>query len=289
MTELTFNDVENWHSWLMKKGLAPITAKQYIVVAKQVEDFAKKRGYTSQSVFSEVCHEVRGVKARTIRTFSIDQVRTLLETAATRKPKARPRAHLLTRCLVHLAAFCGLRYGEILGLTIGAVNFEERVLHIRHSLTAWDDLKGPKTKSGERDVPLPEHVAELIREWVDTYYVENDRALIFRNTIGDKVALATFQKGYWMPLLIRAGLIRDEKEDMFHFHALRHFAASLMIELGLPLTEVASLMGHAKFDMTLQVYAHPIVGGHRRHDTIERMATTMIVDATRAQQLLPST
>lgn len=75
---------------------------------------------------------------------------------------------------------------------------------------------------------------------------------------------------------------------MFHFHTLRHFAASLMIEPGLPLTEVASLMGHSKFDMTLQVYAHPIVGGQRRHDTIERMATTMIVDATRPQQLLPS-
>lgn len=110
----------------------------------------------------------------------------------------------MTKCLVHLAAFCGLRYGEILGLTIGAVDFEQRILRIRHSLTAWDGLKGPKTNSGQSDVPLPAHVADLIRAWMQDYYVPNNRELLFRTTLGQKITLATFQKGYWMLLLRRA-------------------------------------------------------------------------------------
>ncbi|WP_414711866.1 tyrosine-type recombinase/integrase [Sphingomonas sp. CFBP9021] len=63
----------------------------------------------------------------------------------------------------------------------------------------------------------------------------------------------------------------DTGGKRFHFHSLRHFAASMMISHNLPLTDVASMMGHSKFDMTLQVYAHPIVGGTRRADIIERI------------------
>ena len=49
-----------------------------------------------------------------------------------------------------------------------------------------------------------------------------------------------------------------------------------MIELGLPLTDVTSLLGHEKFDMTLQVYAHPIVGGNRRREAFERISSAIV-------------
>ena len=65
-------------------------------------------------------------------------------------------------------------------------------------------------------------------------------------------------------------------EGAYHFHALRHFAASAMIESGLPMLDVVSLLGHAKFDMTLQVYAHLIIGGSRRHEAIDGMARMLI-------------
>ena len=49
-----------------------------------------------------------------------------------------------------------------------------------------------------------------------------------------------------------------------------------MIENGLPLTDVAALLGHSKFDLTLQVYAHAIVPGHRRLAALDRMAIDML-------------
>jgi integrase len=85
-------------------------------------------------------------------------------------------------------------------------------------------------------------------------------------------------------LLAHAGLIR--KGDNLHFRALRHFAASCMIENGWPLMDVASLLGHSKFDMTLRVYAHPIVGGgNQRSEAMERMAAKLLTyDCSQASQ-----
>jgi integrase len=167
-----------------------------------------------------------------------------------------------------------LRHGEIVGLTLDSVDLGSGFLKVRNSLTMLDELKGPKTKAGNRDVPMPVKVQQSVKEWLDTYYVPNERRLVFRMPDGRECTRGNFHLNYWRPLLRRAGLF--DKKEIIHFHALRHFAASPMIELGLPLTDVASLLGHEKFDMTLQVYAHPIVGGNRRREAFERMASAIV-------------
>lgn len=49
-----------------------------------------------------------------------------------------------------------------------------------------------------------------------------------------------------------------------------------MIDNGLPLTDVAKVMGHSTFDMTLQVYAHPVSTAARVRDAFDAMATRML-------------
>ena len=273
MHELTFREIEDWHGHMLTK-LAPITAKQNICILKQVETFARKRGFVKKPVVGDVSHDIGHVKYRTIKTFTLDQVRHLVELIETCEKGHRVRGHLFTKCCVQLAAFCGLRHGEIVGLTLASVDLESGFLKIRNSLTILDELKGPKTKAGNRDVPMPVKVQQCLKEWLDTYYVANERHLVFRMPDGSEITRANFHLNYWRPLLRRAGLF--DKKEVIHFHALRHFAASLMIELGLPLTDVASLLGHEKFDMTLQVYAHPIVGGNRRREAFERISSAIV-------------
>ena len=78
-------------------------------------------------------------------------------------------------------------------------------------------------------------------------------ALRFARHVGDFVdeqrAAMRFLERADLAGLRAVGLLHAEQ---LHFHALRHFAASWMIENGLPLPEVASLLGHSKFDTTLQ-------------------------------------
>ncbi|GLK67020.1 tyrosine-type recombinase/integrase [Hansschlegelia plantiphila] len=294
--DLTFTDVEAWHSDLLRR-LKPVTAKNHLLALKQIEDFAGKRGFTKRNIVKQVLAEVRYGGKSQIKTFRMEQVQLLLRLVdelniTNQRKTTNVRGYFMLKAAVQLAAFCGLRMGEIWGLTVGCVDMERGVLKIRHSLTQLDQLKGPKTKAGNRDIPMPRRVQETVAEWCRRFYVTNERGLIFRMPGGSMVTPRNFRSNYWVPLLQRAGL--HDAADTMHFHALRHFAASLMIELGLPLTDVASLLGHEKFDMTLQVYAHPIVGGNRRHEAFERIASALAapaendVDATMPPKLLIS-
>lgn len=270
--DLTWADLDAWQRGLK---LAPRSVEAFTTVFKMVEEHAIKRGYVKKPIVREFKRDAGAAKVAPIRTFSADMATTLIRAAASRPKGRRVRVQDMMECFVHVAAFCGLRYGEIMGLTLDNLDFTHRVVRVRHSLTQWDLLKDPKTASGRRDVPMPEHIAGLLQAWVVAHYVENDRHLVFRGRTGARIGPGNFKTHHWWPLLKQAGLW-DDGGDQLHFHALRHFAASWMIEHGLALPDVASLMGHSKFDMTLQVYAHPIVGGHRRHDAFARMSGSLL-------------
>ena len=40
--------------------------------------------------------------------------------------------------------------------------------------------------------------------------------------------------------------------------------------------DVANMMGHKRFDMTLQVYAHPVIRGTHRHYSMTKMAAALL-------------
>lgn len=278
LTDLTFADVEQWANERTVTGkLAPGTVTDILHAFRGMVDFAIKRGYASRNVVREIIKDRRGTPRTRIRTFTKEQAFAVIRAADVRPPGRWKRTAALMRAFIHVAAFCGLRKGEIAGLTVEALDFEKRFIRVRHSLTDWDELKGPKTKAGIRDVPMPLHVAQILREWLDTYFVPNPRNLIFRSEKGARpLNHGNFICHSWWPLLRRAGLDKCPKEGWHHFHALRHFASSHMIDSHLPLTDVAALLGHEKFDMTLQVYAHPIVPGHKRLEIMDRMAQDMM-------------
>lgn len=272
--ELTFNEIEEWYSGVGKQ-MHHSTARGVLSLFGQIERFAIRRGYTKLQLVREVAKDVGGARRDTIATFSLEQVQNLLQLTLDRPKLSTFRGHDMFKAMVYIAAFCGLRHGEICGLTRESIDFEGGFLRVRHSLTILDEHKGPKTKAGNRDVPMPAIVAQFLQEWLERWYVENDRRLVFRMKNGNPITRANFHLNYWGPLLERAGLPHKSPERL-HFHALRHFAASMMIEMGLPLMDVASLLGHEKFDMTLQVYAHPIVGGNRRREAVDRISDALM-------------
>lgn len=267
--------VEDLFRKLMRQSkLSPLTARSQIFYFKQVCDFAVRRGYLRKDPVGPAMKEMRGLKPPKVRTFTIEQVREVLKVAEKPLPGQHGITFLRVKCIVHLAAFCGLRWGEIVGMTLASVDLEKGMIRVRTALSRFDELKGPKTQAGIRDVPMPPHLADMLRQWVDRYYVENERALIFRTDTGFQIRPSHFHAGHWRPLLERAGLM--DGGEVFHFHALRHFASSWWIANGMDLPTVATLMGHSKFDMTLQVYAHPVMAVSRHSDEMGRMATRLL-------------
>jgi Phage integrase family len=59
-------------------------------------------------------------------------------------------------------------------------------------------------------------------------------------------------------------IVKRAKLGALWFHDLRHTAASLTLERGLPITSVAAIPGHANTSTTLSVYAHAIKGSEHR-------------------------
>ena len=272
--DLTTVDLEQLYTGMLRRGgLAPTTAKKRMGVLRAIEDFAIKRRFAARSPVRTYITELRNIPKHRIRTFSPDQVNQLLRSLATRRSGGRVMAHAFRNVVVNIAAFCGLRYGEIMGLTVGNVDLDGRVLRVRHNLSQHDGLKAPKTRAGIRDVPVPAHVVLMLREWIERYHTPNDRGLVFQTELYSPPNSSRFHSSHWRPMLQRTGLGGD---DPLHFHALRHFAASWWIANGMALPDVAALLGHSKFDMTLQVYAHSVVGGSQRHDMVEGMATRLL-------------
>lgn len=284
ISDLTFEQVDNFRIALIDAGLGPRRVRGILQTLKQVEEFARKRRYTAKHIVSDVLADNRTVGILPIKVMSAQEVRALIDTVGSPMRWWRERHRRLVQLAVHFAAFCGLRFGEIRGLKIENIDTRSRIVHVRHSLQQWtDELKAPKTRAGVRDVPIPAHLASLIDEWMARDYVENPRSLLLTNTDGRCVLQASLSNSY-RKLQTHAGIWKREDGKAYHFHALRHFAASFLIANGMPAPDVAELLGHESFDLTLRVYAHPVMSGRVRGDAFDRNARLLLGTGATTEQ-----
>ncbi|HEX7853861.1 MAG TPA: site-specific integrase [Sphingobium sp.] len=294
---LTPEDVIAWHRKLLLGGMHPGTAANRVQMLGQVLEYARakpRRWIMTNVVQDEELQKVIRVRRQRIRTFEPDQVRNLLALVQDRPGKQRVRGHAISICFVNLAAFCGMRFGEIAGLKRDLVDWETGRIQIRYSLDTLKQLGPPKTEEGNRDIYAPAHVLAMLKEFVERFPSSDPEGLIFttatkaadgtgiwprpstlaakleirRNNIdhATRVDNSQFQQHYWKPLLLRAGLHPTERvlpdgttrKTWHHFHGLRHFAASFMLENKWSIPEVQHQLGHSDPAITLRVYSHLI-------------------------------
>jgi integrase len=79
---------------------------------------------------------------------------------------------------------------------------------------------------------------------------EPDATLVFTAHHGGVVMQNNFHAQVWQPMLNACGC------PHYKFHALRHAAASLFIELGWQPKRVQAVMGHSSITMTFDRYGH---------------------------------
>ncbi|GAA1626768.1 tyrosine-type recombinase/integrase [Actinoplanes couchii] len=180
-------------------------------------------------------------------------------------------AELMPRRLsaaVYVAAGCGLRLGEVLGLEVEDIDFERAELSVRRQLKSHKGrrpyLGQPKTKTSVRTVELPDVVAAALREHLESLpepvLVDDDTdprrpvrrlaALVFRNAEGGPVLASTFSRT-WTPVRTKAGL-----PMRWGFHGLRHYYATLLIHAGASVKTVQLALGHSTPTVTLNEYVH---------------------------------
>lgn len=155
------------------------------------------------------------------------------------------------RAAVVVAAGCGLRQGEVLGLERGHIDFLRRTLRVEQQVQQDPGGVGrvcpPKTRSSYRTIPLPQVVVDELAAHLARYPRDG---LLFTAATGGPVIRTRFNDSAWRPAVKAAGVTGVT------FHDLRHFYASVLIRAGLSVRVVADRLGHADASLTLNVYAH---------------------------------
>ncbi|MFN2539123.1 MAG: tyrosine recombinase XerC [Mycobacteriales bacterium] len=151
---------------------------------------------------------------------------------------------------VPVAAFGGLRIGELAGLTRNHVDLERGTVSVVASAAYLPGgrrhVGPPKSTAGIRVVALPAVAMDSLRHHL-THYAEPDTdGLVFVGPRGAAVRETTFGTKVWRPTLRKLEL------SHLHFHDLRGFAATLAAVTGATTAELMYRLGHATPDLALR-------------------------------------
>ena len=170
---------------------------------------------------------------------TIDQARDLL-TSARAASDPYYVAWLLGLC-------CGLRRGEILGLMWVDIDLTCAVIHVRRQRVRVDGSiieAAPKTDASIRDIPLAPQLADALRSCR-----KPEARYVLETSGGKPVSDKQLQNA------LRRALARADLPPIT-LHGLRHSMAATAATEGIPIKVLQSIMGHAQYSTTADIYAH---------------------------------
>ena len=202
---------------------------------------------------------------------------------------------------------CGLRRGEMLGLTWEDIDLEGHSLSVSKQFTNDKTLRAPKSKMSRRTIAINESLAEYLDKWkreqkaqLDRYGLDQDN----ETPVVSGIKVATADDGKYATVVnvdghnfdrwfrdfcvdngfgkygnVTRTFVRNGKEHTRGTHcsglvphALRHTHATLLIGEGADVKTVQARLGHASPSTTLSIYSHAIEANDRKAaDAFERI------------------
>ncbi|MDL2325392.1 tyrosine-type recombinase/integrase [Ruminococcaceae bacterium OttesenSCG-928-A16] len=186
---------------------------------------------------------------------------------------------------VLIAAYYGLRCGEVCGLRWDAIDFQEGTIAIKHVISKGLDENDKevlvkrnrtKNKSSYRTLPLIPFIkekllerkawnAEMRRKHGNSYDVEHT-GYVFTGKLGALLTPANLSR-YFRQMLAEYGLRH------IRFHDLRHSCASLLLANGISMKEIQDWMGHSSYSTTANIYAH--LDSHSKNASADMIASVL--------------
>lgn len=173
----------------------------------------------------------------------------------------------------------GMRVGEITGLRWCDIDFENDVISINHTLVYYPSdiehkqtfmINTPKTKAGERTIPMLPKVKEAIlaeKKYQKEFnissisVVDGYRDFVFVNRFGSVQHQGTLNKALRRIIRDCNFEILDKNSDaeillpQFSNHSLRHTFTTRMCEAGINIKAMQEILGHADAETTMDIYA----------------------------------
>ena len=284
--------------WLDKKKstVKPTSLSIYTVnIRKHImpcfgESYVEDIDVNSIIVFIEELEESAGLKPKTIEDIflllqqivkdAVKEKKLLFEEARMHLPaKDTEEADILTseeyeklqdflminpsgkNAGILIAQMCGLRIGEVCGLKWGDVDLNNRVIHVRRTISrlyisSLDSDTGssvinsgqPKTRRSQRKVPIPKRLC---------YYLEQVK---LKDSPDEKNFITTGKDKSHEPRTFNSyycNVLKRIEIEHHTFHSLRHTFATRAVRMGMDAETLSRILGHASVTITLSRYYHP--------------------------------
>lgn len=160
------------------------------------------------------------------------------------------------RLLILIAAWCGLRYGELAELRRGDIDLERKTIVVSRAVVRVDgaDLVGlPKSHAGVRIVAIPPHLIPVIESHLEQHTAKGSDALLFPRPGTNRHLIHTEVTKLYVKARNAAG-----RPDL-RLHDLRHTGATLAAQTGATLAELMARLGHSTPQAALR-YQHAAQG-----------------------------
>ena len=163
---------------------------------------------------------------------------------------------------VPLGAGLGLRQGEIFAFSLDNVDRDAMVYHCTRQMVPVDGVRKFKLPQGHktRELPLGDGVLEDLDAYAELYPPVSWSTAPETSIPG--YTRQAFNNVIWRPTFKKAGLSYEDHND--GMHAMRHLFASLMLERGVTIKELAAFLGHASEGFTLKTYVHLMPTSYHR-------------------------
>jgi integrase len=243
------------------RSISPATVREWHAAAL--------RGTGGRTSIAQSYRFLRAVMYSALRDGAIPRNPCVIPGAGVDRAKERPVAtpaqlvalvEAITpryRAAVLLAAWCGLRRGEVMGLFVldvdivaGTVTVRRNRVELLSSPTKFD--KEPKTRAGSRTVAIPPHVLPILGEHL-TEWSGKERLFVGRS--GDPMRGDAIRQAFTRART-KVGM------ESFTFHDMRHTGQTLAASTGATLADLMRRLGHSS-PAAANRYLHAVQGRDR--------------------------
>lgn len=256
--ELEADQVEAWMASLLEAGKSPATVqKAYNLLHGAYKHAVRHKQLPFDPIANVVKPKVVQGKRNALKQAGCSKLTSYLDLV-----EDSP-----LNTAISLALYTGMREAEICALRWHDVDFDEGTITVNRAVGRDDGktyIKEPKTEVSARVVPIPDVLRVHLRGRMATMQEECSSLLIpFRGSMYVVGKPSLSPTAYmdphhlwhgWKALAESLGL-KGAAGKTPTFHDLRHTYATMAIAGGADVKSVQSILGHAKAQTTLDIYA----------------------------------
>ena len=271
------SDVRRFYNMLVdERGLKIATIDNIHTVLHQVLNLAVEDDYLRNNPADHALKELkqaRNLDSEKRKSLSLEEQNLFLNYLR----ESKPYRHWYPIFAVMLGS--GLRVGEAIGLRWEDVDMEKGFVSVNHTLVYYNHAENgcyfgvntPKTKAGQRVIPMTEIVKEAFqieKAYQELHHISSRVQIdgytnfVFINRFGNVQNQGTLNKALRrivrdcnQEIMDKAGNKEVTLLPRFSCHILRHSFATRLCEAGVNMKVIQDVLGHADIGTTMNIYA----------------------------------